>query len=246
VNRSRRRLTVGADFDGVGDRDLMLLHVEALFTHDENGDLVAVNEPGGGVAPRFFIGVTREGTVRRFRYDMPGDLRRDVEAECDRLPPDRSARAAAAVQLRLEAVLARSGPVERSWAGPAYCFPEEISPPGAIRVTRRNADVLEPLLQAWLPDVAHSQPMLAVVVSGRAVAVCASVRRSASAHEAGVETASNHRRRGYAARAVSAWAAAVRDIGRVPLYSTSWQNEASIAVARKLRLLNFGNDLHIT
>lgn len=64
--------------------------------------------------------------------------------------------------------------------------------------------------------------------------------------EAGVETARPYRGRGYAARVVAAWAREVRDMGRVPLYSTSWKNEASRAVARKLALICFGNDLHIT
>jgi predicted GNAT family acetyltransferase len=56
----------------------------------------------------------------------------------------------------------------------------------------------------------------------------------------------NVRRRGYAAQVVTAWAATVRDIGRVPLYSTPWQNEASLAVAHRLSLLKFGSDLHLT
>jgi hypothetical protein len=33
---------------------------------------------------------------------------------------------------------------------------------------------------------------------------------------------------------------------RLPLYSTDWQNEGSLALARQLALIQFGNDLHIT
>jgi hypothetical protein len=32
----------------------------------------------------------------------------------------------------------------------------------------------------------------------------------------------------------------------IPLYSTSWQNQASLALARKLGLIQYGADLHIT
>jgi predicted GNAT family acetyltransferase len=88
--------------------------------------------------------------------------------------------------------------------------------------------------------------MVALTVDGHAVAVCCSGRRTSMAHEAALETAPPYRGRGYAAQVVTAWAGVVRDMGRVPLYSTSWQNEASRAVARKLALIHFGSDLHIT
>jgi len=43
------------------DLDLLDMQVEALFTHDADGRIVAVNEPAGGPAPRFFFGRTRGG-----------------------------------------------------------------------------------------------------------------------------------------------------------------------------------------
>jgi hypothetical protein len=45
---------------------------------------------------------------------------------------------------------------------------------------------------------------------------------------------------------VAAWADAVRATGVVPLYSTAWKYQASRAVARRLGLVQFGADLHVT
>jgi RimJ/RimL family protein N-acetyltransferase len=225
----------------------MRLHVEALFTHDAEGRLVRVNEPDGAPAPRFFLGNTVDGVVLRFRHDVGPDLRRELDAasQADGLPqrgldspPDPS---------RYEAIMARVAPIQRTWAGPAFSFPQELSvAAGTVHVTEANAQLLHRFLQPWEPDVPLCRPMLALSVDGHAVAVCCSVRRTNGAHEAGVETAPSYRGRGYAARVVTAWARAVRDMGRMPLYSTSWQNEASRAVARKLALIHFGNDVHIS
>jgi predicted GNAT family acetyltransferase len=63
--------------------------------------------------------------------------------------------------------------------------------------------------------------------------------------EGGVETLPSHRGRGLAAEVVAAWAAAVRADGRIPLYSTSFGNRASQAVARKPGLIRYGTDLHL-
>jgi GNAT superfamily N-acetyltransferase len=229
-------------------RELMRLHVEALFTHDAEGYLVRVNEPDGAPAPRFFLGRTVDGTVWRFRNDLVPDLRTELEeaASEDDVLREHVVDSPTSPS-RYEDILARSAPVQRTWAGPAFCFPQELPTTiGTILVAEGNAQILRPLLEAWVPDVPLCQPMVALTVGGHAVAVCCSVRRTTTAHEAGVETALPYRGRGYAAQVVAAWARAVRDMGCVPLYSTSWQNEASRAVAGKLALVRFGSDLHIT
>ena len=229
-------------------QELMALHVEALFVHDSRGDLLRVNVPNVGPAPRFFLGRTSRGCITRFRADVEPDMRLDLLAAVEaqgsqpvgRLPShDDSA--------LYERILARSAPVQSTWLGFAYCVQAHGSAStGAMMVDTGNADVLLDLLDEWIPDVQTGQPMAALVVDGRAVSVCCSVRRTAQAHEAGVETSPAYRGRGYAARVVAAWAAAVRDLGCVPLYSAAMHNAPSNSVAHSLSMLHFGIDLHVT
>ena len=79
-----------------------------------------------------------------------------------------------------------------------------------------------------------------------AVSVCYSSRFTATAAETGVETVPAFRGQGCAGLAVTAWADAVRRAGRLPFYSTSWENAASRSVAAMLELIEFGEDIHLT
>ena len=223
------------------------MHIDALYTHDAAGDLLCVNEAAGGgaLAPRFYLGATADGCVHRFRRDVTDRLRAELAAASsdgaltDLLVPPSAA--------RYESIVGRYAPVNKTWAGPAFTFPARLTQAhDATFIDASTAPLLESVLPAWIPDVSTCQPMVVFVVDGKAVSICASVRITDEAHEAGVDTAPSYRGLGYAVRAATAWANAVRDLGRVPLYSTSWTNTASRSVARKLSLIHFGNDLHIT
>ena len=78
------------------------------------------------------------------------------------------------------------------------------------------------------------------------MSVCRSVRITPAAHEAGVETLPAFRGRGYAPDVVAGWARVVQSLGAMPFYSTSWENTASQAVAKKLHLVPYGTDFHVT
>ena len=230
-------------------RDLMRLHVEALFTHDTHGDLVAVNEPHGSPAPRFFVGRTEDGIILRFRCDVDVELRHELEAAARSHLLDKRLDEPCDTT-RYSVILGRSAPVEHVWAGPAFCFPVALSESTRAAhitaITEANTDLLASHFQDWMRDVARCQPMLGMLVDGNVVSLCCSVRRTELADEAGVETAVPYRGRGYASHVTVAWADAVRKHDRVPLYSTSWANASSRAVALKAGLLLIGADLHFT
>jgi predicted GNAT family acetyltransferase len=102
---------------------------------------------------------------------------------------------------------------------------------------------LRPHFEGWVEGeiAAGRGPVVAVLEDGVPVSLCFCARSSGVAAEAGLETAAAFRRRGYGARVTAAWAAMISASGRAPLYSTSWTNEASLAVARRLGLIAYAS-----
>ena len=228
------------------DLEYLSLQIDTLFSHDAARRLRYLNEPGEREAPRFFLGRTRAGNLYRFRRDLPEAIIGKLEAlalseTTGKLRADPSHAAA------YQEVLGEQHAVRRVGAWPAYTFPvSEMSPAGAVQITEANKELLVGEF-AWLKAIlADKEPCAAVVVEHRAVAVCHSARTSVRAAEAGLETLSAFRGRGYAAVAARGWAALVRQQGRIPLYSTSWSNVASQGVARKLGLIQYATDFHLT
>ncbi len=143
--------------------------------------------------------------------------------------------------------LTQHGAVMRIWHGPAFVFPAALPESGeASLVTEEEIGVLVPHFEGCQHLVSEGLPIAAVVRDGKAVSICCTARYSESAHEAGVETVESYRGKGLAGMAVAAWAEGVRGMGRRPMYSTAWDNTASRAVARKLDLLQYGSDFHVT
>jgi hypothetical protein len=130
-------------------------------------------------------------------------------------------------------------------SGPAFTFPDNIpSVTGIVPI-----DSITPLRRFFLGWTEHEiperLPIIGIMEDGDAVSVCFCARRSETAAEAGVETAEPFRGRGLASRVALAWAAAIRASGRVPIYSTSWINRPSLAVARKLGLVTCASDWNL-
>jgi len=138
-----------------------------------------------------------------------------------------------------------AAPVESEWCGPAYRFPDDLVAPRdtAPLAACERARVAERFPQVG--SLAEREPILAAREDGQVVSLCYAATRPGPAAEAGVETLPEARGRGHAARVTAAWACAQRARGVIPLYSTSWQNRASRAVARKLGLILYASDLHM-
>jgi RimJ/RimL family protein N-acetyltransferase len=230
------------------DQELLDLHIRALFTHDEMLRLVHVNEPGSNApAARLCFGRTSTSNLWRFRADLPKTLVEKLEALCvDESVGMNPKRTPGDIQAYVQLLEAHT-PVQKIWMGPAFHFIEYVQPSRPVRVlTEASADFLLGGFEELIEELPTWQPFVAVIENGHAVSVCRSVRLTPQAHEAGVETLPGYRGKGYARDAVAAWARLVQQHDALPLYSTSWENVASQALAKKLGLRQYSADFHIT
>lgn len=226
----------------------MAAHARTLFTSDARSRLLSVNEPGGGPpAPRLFFGRTRHGNLWRLRADTPDALVEELEPLCRDEPVCDDLRRPPRHATRYARLLETHAPVREVKAGPAYHFVEYTEPARPpVALTEKDASALRGGFEDLIAELPGWQPFVALLDGGRAVSVCRSVRITHEAHEAGVETLPDFRGRGYAKDVVAGWAVRVRSLGAAPLYSTSWENNASQSVAGKLRLVQYGADFHLT
>jgi RimJ/RimL family protein N-acetyltransferase len=231
----------------------MLLQIQALFVHDSEGRLRYIREPGYDeaepeTAPRFFMGRTQTGNVWRFRHDLPEELVRSLELLCSAEPvaidlavPPQNAAA-------IREVLDAHRPIQKEERGPAFWIPAGIpAPPHVQIISAANAHLLEAHFPWALASQTWDQngPLAAAVVAGSAVSLCFCSRITDRAAEAGVETTPAFRGQGSGSAAVAGWAAAVRERGLLPLYSTTWENAASQGIARRLGMVCYGEDWSI-
>lgn len=236
----------------ISDSQLLEHQVEAMFTHDAAGRIVTINEPGGGgPAPRFFLGRSRMGNLWRVRHDLTKATARRLEALAASEPTQDDLRAEPRNMAAYLEALRADGAAPVIISGPAYRFPGMLPPPpvGITWITRENLRLLRQMdwdqealaageLEGWAP-------MAALVEGDVAVSLGFSARLTARVAEAGVYTLAAYRGRGYAPTVVTAWARAIHATSRIPLYSTSWENQASQAVARKLGLVQYATDLSL-
>ena len=212
------------------------LHLRTSYLIDEDGRIVATREHEPSLGPLFSLIRGTSSCAWAVRADVPSHVADELEGLAREEPPVSDLRNAPVHEGRYLTLL--KGRVN---SGPAFTFPEVIArPEGTVFID--DLQSLEHHFTGWkASEVPEASPIVAVVEDGHAVGICFCARRSDSAAEAGLETAEAFRGRGLGPRVAAAWALAIRASGRVPLYSTSWSNTASLAVARKLGLTAYAS-----
>lgn len=215
------------------------LQLRTLYVLNSEGRILSTREPEpASSAPLFTIIRSASSYAWAVRADVPVK----VAAEIDRMARDE----APTEDLRdppkyAERYISLVG--GRVSSGPAFAFPERTAQPYSV-VVIEDERLLERNFRGWVPGeiAAGRSPVVAVLEDGYPVSICFCARRTDLAAEAGLETAEAFRGRGYGPHVTAAWALAIRASGRIPLYSTSWDNAASLSVARKLGLIPYASD----
>ncbi|MCJ8013243.1 GNAT family N-acetyltransferase [Paenibacillus sp. KQZ6P-2] len=218
----------------------MKIQVETLYVLDDRERIAAINEPLDMQPPAVFIGKTKEGLVIRFRRDLPQKLIEEI-LSCTEASLD---------VVQLCRVIESYKKVTDIWMGPAYVFRWDDVPPVAepniLLIGESNRHLLKKNFSILHEELSEHLPAAGYVADGEVVSICCSARISGRAAEASLKTVEAFRGQGLAPLVVQSWCRQVSRQGLIPLYSTSWDNLSSQAVARKLGLHQYGMDLSIS
>lgn len=223
------------------------MQAHTLFVFDANGRLLCLNEPEPeDPAPRFFLSSTRKGNLWTTRHDLPDALAQELGRLASTEPLLGESGASPIHLGQYSGLLLGHAPITGTSQGPAYSLTELEPPSGTTTITPANRHLLLPNFPYTHSMLAQRSPVVVMVEAGVAVAACYAARSSERGVEAGVDTVDGYRGRGYAVQMVRGWANGVRALGKIPLYSTSWDNLASQSVARKLGAVMYADNFHIT
>jgi hypothetical protein len=219
----------------------MEIQAEVLFQYDKSGRIQQINEPLKMNAPLFFLGRTKDGNVTKFHSALSNTKISEIKKVI----------AEDSTNVNLSKLInifkSSTQPIKNLWIGPAFVFPGNINrPSGVIKITKENQHLLLEGFPTIFEQLEWRQPCFGIIEDGFVVSVCCSARRSSSAAEASVETMEEYRGRGYGVQTAIGWANALQEKGFIPLYSTSWDNFSSQAIAEKLKLYSYGIDFHIS
>lgn len=223
---------------------LLEIQIETLFRFNAQGRMAVQGRTADRTSPRLFLGRSSRGNRLLLRADIEPELASRLGSIAEREPVVGDLQRDRVTSTALEAAL---DPVSARFQGPAWVLPDLASRIGdAQLITPENVDCARNSF-SWVRDeLAEISPCVAVIEEDAVVSVCHSAALGPRAAEAGVETAPTALGRGLATRVAAAWAAQVQRAGRLALYSTTWDNRASTAIAVGLGGTLYAEDFHLT
>ena len=224
-------------------RHLLNNRLDALYSHDANNRLLAVNEPDTNQETPCLVIMRGEANLLwRVRHDVPDDIVASLGEVLQSEPATNNFASPLKYHSDYSDILEQYAPLKRLHSGPAYILSETSSTKAAVRITSHNAHLAEEHFPYTLEILDFRSPVIAVIDGDSAISVCFSARKTDTVAEAGVFTIEDYRKKGYALRVVQDWSIAIRDLGIIPIYSTSADNIASQSVAKKLGAIQFATD----
>ena len=215
-------------------KELLEIHVRALFTMDSDSKLVSINEPWDStkIAPRFYIGKTLNGTIiYRFRYDIPEKIINLLENFINGENCENNDFSFKYLIEYLRILGTDNYFSEVCYYGKNY-LQEYYN--NCNKITVENIKNYELNGLEWLKDeIMYCQPCFGLIENKQVVSLCMSVRITENAHEAGIETIENYRGRNHAKNVLSAWMKEIQNSNCLALYSTNTKNKSSQRVAEK-------------
>lgn len=222
------------------------LHLATAFVFEGEHRITETREPNPELPVRFILARGASSVAWAIRTDVNAAVADELDAlAATEVPHTGDWQTLPQHAEKYEELLAMD--FAESASGVLFEFPTEIAAPEGL-VEVRSERELAGNFTGWVHgEISNGRfPVMAVVEDGAPVSICFCARRAKTAAEAGVNTVERYQRRGYAARAVAAWALALRARKMTPLYSTQWTNEASLAVAAKLGLITYGSTWTMT
>lgn len=217
----------------------LLIHARVLFELDANGRIVRVNEiDPENEAPAVFFARGVKSNLVLFRQDVPDWLASEIATLAQRISLWDGVGQDSGVYEPIRSSFAHWQSEFDETHGPAFEFPDSFSTSENESTILDSSDVS--VLAKNFPYTqsifASRSPVAVVLRDEQAVACCFSARKSDVASEAGVATLEQFRGLGFAQATTAAWAEKVRSQALIPLYSTSWSNQGSLKVAKRLGL----------
>ena len=222
-------------------RELLEMHIEALFTLDSESKLVSINEPWdkSRPAPRFYLGKTTDASII-YKYSAITKIKVIEKLEEIVLKEKSIENNDVIIFLNDYAAILESNDITNEIFYYAEIPSNKVIGDCNI-ITEKNINSINLENFEWLmEEINCCQPCCTIVENDRIMSICRSVRKTEYAHEAGIETIEEKRRTGLAKRVLSNWIKAVEGLRLIPFYSTSLENTASRKLAQKIGLKKLG------